>query len=274
MTNSSAPPEGDSVDQSSLWGTGLSDGLSEPPAAPSAPLESVEVGSVFSPFGRGWSVWYPVVGIVVALFSSTVAVGVATVFVGADNKVALVVASIVGLWCGLGGTAIRATGGSLKNLPIRVGLEFHWSDLAFFWVGVVAQFVVVVVSLPILRLLGNDNVDEVPKQMVKEASSAWLIALAFVLVVGAPIIEEIFFRGVLLGSLKSRGLRPVPSMLITGLVFSAAHLDVLKLFGIFLLGTFLSFLVVKFRRLGPSIATHMGFNATALAFMLLLRYAP
>jgi membrane protease YdiL (CAAX protease family) len=92
-------------------------------------------------------------------------------------------------------------------------------------------------------------------------------------VVGAPLIEEIFFRGMLLRSLAT----PV-AWVAQAAVFGAAHLspayglgNVGVLVAIGVLGVILGATATRYRRLGPDIATHAWFNLVAtLALVAML----
>jgi membrane protease YdiL (CAAX protease family) len=89
--------------------------------------------------------------------------------------------------------------------------------------------------------------------------------------VGAPVVEEIFFRGLLLSSLQSlpvawfverfRGALPIVT---SGLIFAAAHVQAVQFAGLAIAGTLFAFIRHREGRIAPSIFAHAGFNAIAL----------
>ena len=64
--------------------------------------------------------------------------------------------------------------------------------------------------------------DELPQSLGVDESDVALIAVAVLVCVGAPIVEELFFRGFFFTALRSwRGMWP--AAIITGLVFGSIH---------------------------------------------------
>jgi membrane protease YdiL (CAAX protease family) len=94
----------------------------------------------------------------------------------------------------------------------------------------------------------------------------------FVLVVVAPLSEELLFRGVLLSRL-SRGLSPTNAVVVSAALFAGIHLiDPDAAFvvpGLFVIGLVLGYQALRTGRIGLSIMTHAGVNllaAIALVF--------
>ncbi len=89
------------------------------------------------------------------------------------------------------------------------------------------------------------------------------------MVLWAPLLEEIGFRGLVYVSLRSR-LRPLPAALISAGLFSSLHLYSLPGFlSVFWSGLVLAFAFERFRSLLPGIAVHMAGNTLALSTVLL-----
>ena len=106
--------------------------------------------------------------------------------------------------------------------------------------------------------------------------------MAFVLitvltVVGAPIVEECFFRGFLyLGvatlwreSWRGRGLWM--AAVASGLLFGLAHGELLQLPGLSLVGIVLARVYERTQRLLPSVLVHVGFNSLTVVALLMQR---
>ena len=85
-----------------------------------------------------------------------------------------------------------------------------------------------------------------------------------------PLVEETFFRGLVLRGLlaTSRRLgRPLGVLLpvvLDGIVFGLAHFEVLQLLGLAAFGVVLAALATRERRLGPCIFAHATFNLVAV----------
>ncbi len=90
------------------------------------------------------------------------------------------------------------------------------------------------------------------------------IAIAVVLV--APIIEEVIFRGLLYGLLR-RHVRPLLAMIAVGLLFGSVHDSPASFLPISLFGFLLCYLYEKTGRLSVPIIAHLIFNGIALALM-------
>jgi membrane protease YdiL (CAAX protease family) len=101
------------------------------------------------------------------------------------------------------------------------------------------------------------------KDLTNDAHGFGFFVFAVLLVVGAPIVEEIFYRGLLLRSL-TRYLSPTLAVVVCGLVFGAAHLNLVTLAGLAGFGIVLAFLANRYGRLGPGILAHSAFNLVAV----------
>jgi membrane protease YdiL (CAAX protease family) len=90
--------------------------------------------------------------------------------------------------------------------------------------------------------------------------------------IGAPISEEIFFRGMLFNSAKQRfGL--TAGLVISSLVFSIAHLGPLSIIAIFPMGLFLAYVYNKTGSLAVPIIMHATNNSIAILATFLLPHA-
>jgi len=222
-----------------------------------------------------WGLRDVIGGLAVGLVATAVAVSVWVGLTGAStgDKPSLSTLAVgqAGLWFGLLGAPILASrrkgAGSLRQ---DFGFEFRPSDpLVGIPVGVICQLVLVpIIYLPLQQFVSKKELEEPVKRVTDTAHGASFLILAVVVVVGAPIVEELFFRGLLLRSL-SRRFGDVWAVAGSALIFGLVHFEKLQLPALVAFGVVLGVLAVKTRRLGPSIFAHAGFNlVTMIAFGL------
>ncbi len=200
----------------------------------------------------------------------TAAVGFAIgTAIGGSGSYAETCAGLLGLWAGLvPGTVlicrIRGTGSLVTDLGLRFKFPSDFSGVA---VGIACQFVLLPVIYVIVQLLVSRDLTkdlEAPaRELTNNAHGAGFYFLAVLLIVGAPLVEEIYYRGMLMRSLQ-RYMAPLPSIVITGVVFGAAHFDWVTLPGLAAFGIVLAWLAHRSGRLGPNIVAHAAFNTVTV----------
>jgi CAAX protease family protein len=96
------------------------------------------------------------------------------------------------------------------------------------------------------------------------------VVLVVIIVIVAPVVEEVIFRGVLLPSVSGRfGERW--GIGVTTVVFAAMHLNPFSFLPILLVGWVLAALFLRARSLWVSIVCHAVFNGIGVLVMLALR---
>jgi membrane protease YdiL (CAAX protease family) len=101
-----------------------------------------------------------------------------------------------------------------------------------------------------------------------EEHPLFLVLLLLFAVVGAPVAEELLFRGFLFGALR-RHLSLVWAALLCGLAFGAVHASWVKLLPVGALGAFLCVLRERSGGLAAPVAAHAANNAAGVLFLLL-----
>lgn len=97
------------------------------------------------------------------------------------------------------------------------------------------------------------------------------LSLAFLsTMVLVPVVEEIVFRGYMLGGLR-KGFDERGAILISAGIFALCHISFLWMIYAFLMGIFLARVSVQEDNILYSVALHMGFNATVLPLWALNR---
>ena len=99
-------------------------------------------------------------------------------------------------------------------------------------VGVVTQLVLVpLLYVPIFWIFGHKDLSDEARRSSPTAPRAPGIALLILLVViGAPIVEELFFRGFLMGALE-RTMGPAWALWLSALFFGVVHFEPLQTAG-------------------------------------------
>lgn len=118
--------------------------------------------------------------------------------------------------------------------------------------------------IQIVQLLGGEMVQ--PYQVLLDASS-WVALLAGALV--PAICEELSFRGYVLGALRPLG--PVAAVVVTGLLFGALHLSLIRLIPLSLLGMLWAMSVQRSGSVVPGMIMHFLNNGIALGLTFLVQ---
>ena len=157
------------------------------------------------------------------------------------------------------------------------GLQFRWSDFGIGLAGSIAGRVlsglfVAPIPFPSRSLR---EVDEAAFGQSIEGAATWT-ALVVVTCIGAPLIEELFFRGLVQARLVGRW-GPVVGIGVSSLLFGAAHLVAWQGAWTFAYawaivggGVVLGTIFHLTKRLGPSIAAHAFFNVQAMLVLAFL----
>ena len=77
----------------------------------------------------------------------------------------------------------------------------------------------------------------------------------------APIMEEVLFRGFILGALKKE-MHPWIAISVSAIIFAVAHGTPIGIMYTLLLGLLMGWLTVTFKSIIPSVLLHMAYNAT------------
>lgn len=205
-----------------------------------------------------------------ALISGIVAVGIAVLFLGEDlstTDIFVVVlpvqeaATLAAVWAV---SRRRGSGNPITDFAVRFQRKDGWLILG----GVGLQ---IVLSLVLVLFV---DLDESPQEIARLADEATGVVaiLAFMLTVGlVPIVEEIVFRGLLLGALRRKvavGWAVVISAAVFTLFHFAGRATLVILPPLFIVGVVLGALAVRTGRLGPSIMLHSGFNLVPALVLL------
>lgn len=169
---------------------------------------------------------------------------------------------------GLGPWLTSTVRGNGPALDYRAVVKGEDATLGF-PAGLITQFIIIpVLYFPILFFVDQDP-SEVARKLVELVSDNMdRLLLILVVVVLAPLVEEFFFRGLLLQALL-RHMGRWPAVAVQALIFSAVHFQPLQAAGLFVFGLIAGGLVTHTGRLGPGWAMHVAFNAATVTVLLL-----
>ena len=150
-------------------------------------------------------------------------------------------------------------------------LRFRPLDLVGVPIGVLTQLVLVPAVYWPLRAVWPDTFsDEKLQQRAQDlydhAQGAGLVLLVAVVVVGAPLVEEMVYRGLLQGAFTRR-FGDAAGLVIVALWFAIIHFQPVETPGLFVVGLVLGGCALVTRRLGLGVVAHMAFNATGLVLV-------
>lgn len=139
--------------------------------------------------------------------------------------------------------------------------------------GIFGQIVLAnVVNWPLSRLFPDTfSFEEVSKRaedISSAAPGAWKFVLVLLVVVGAPIVEEIVYRGSVQTQLVAVAGRWF-GVFITAALFALIHLSPIEFPALFAFAVLLGLTRQWSGTLGAPIVTHMAFNATGLLLVTL-----
>ena len=161
------------------------------------------------------------------------------------------------------------------NVVQDFSLTFQAKDLWGVPLGIACQLLLVaLVTLPFQwlfpSLFNSEAVEKRANDLFDAAQGAWIVLLVVIVVICAPLVEEIVYRGFIQHNLGvAYGARI--SVLLASFWFAAVHLQVAEFPGLFAFALVLGACFSRTKRLGLSIVTHISFNATALTVMALTR---
>ena len=96
---------------------------------------------------------------------------------------------------------------------------------------------------------------------VAGGATATLVSVMLVVLV-APLVEEVIFRGVLLSGLSAR-MGPVPAIVVSACIFAAVHFDPWRAVPLGFLGAVLGYLAWQSRSIWPAVLAHALVNGFA-----------
>ncbi len=238
---------------------------------------------------RRWSLLFPILGFLAGIILSGIGLSFAKALFPhsisrANGSIAVPseVGSFIGLWLGfLGSVVLSSRIVGTKNIIKDFGFKVKVAtDLPIgLFVGLASQVVFGwLIYYPFERLDKSlsTSLSKPANQLAGGVHGIDAVIIAIFLTIFAPIVEELFFRGLLLNSFQTifknvKRFELSYSAIFTGVFFGLAHGEWLQLPGLVLFGILLSAMKLKTKRLGMSIFAHIAFNAVSVYFLMVQR---
>ncbi len=185
----------------------------------------------------------------------------------------VVAASLVLGWITfLAGATLTSRSQGSGDVAADLGIAVRPIDAVGIPIGVVAQVALVpLVYVPLREIwpatFTEQALTETAKDLVDRADGLLLPLLIALVVVGAPIVEEIVYRGLLQRPLLSEFSAPLVIVFVAA-VFALIHFRPVEYPGLFVVGLVFGVCAWRTGRVGMAIAAHVGFNLTGIVFAL------
>jgi membrane protease YdiL (CAAX protease family) len=208
---------------------------------------------------RPWGLGDALIGLFIAYAGAILLNGL--LGVGSDAGIGALFLLNIPLWAGLAATPWWAVSRQGDDPARALGLAIRPVDLLALPLGAGVQ---VLVGLAYSPFVDRHDLEEPSRRLADAAhGTGGKVLLVLMTVVIAPVLEEWFYRGLVLRSL-ARGLPAWAAVLLCGLAFGAMHFQLLQLLGLAAFGAVAAALALWSGRLGPAVLAHLGFNAVAL----------
>ena len=224
-----------------------------------------------------WGLGDVAIGIFASLFLSVLIGGTIMALAGwgssADTPIWGLALLQIPLWAGYLGAVVFA-GSKGRGVISDFGLRMRAFDAPLgLALGIFCQLLVLpLLYAPIFFLTGTDKEAlSRPAEQLAEGTDGTFSWLLFALLVGilAPVVEELFYRGLLLKALEKRRMPVWAAVLVSSIIFAGMHMQTLQFPGLLLVGLVAGTLAAITGRLGPSIWLHIGFNMTTVVALFM-----
>lgn len=149
-------------------------------------------------------------------------------------------------------------------------LRGHLSDIPLGVLsGALLQVPILVIVMVIIQAIFGDIEQSGRALALVDLADTWpkVIALVAAVGIGAPIVEEMFYRGLVQRWLVD-AVGPVLGIGVASVIFGAVHLSLIEFVPLTVVGVVLGILYWKTGRLLPAIIAHTTFNMFTLVNLL------
>lgn len=223
---------------------------------PAPSLQAVQLGVPLRT--TSWSAWDALWAVVGSVLIANAFAAVA-VLLGHPLQGAGLLAVIALPWLSLAGWPLFVTRRRGNGAVVDLGLRLRGSDLLHGLAGGAAAFAAAILAGFVTSAIFGDFTSAAGDQAEQLASSSalWvLVVFALMVVLGAPVAEELAFRGLLWSGLVKAGARPWVGTAATALAFAAIHFEPQRLLVLLAIGAVLGAVRWRTGSLGACIVAH------------------
>ena len=237
------------------------------PGAPATVDEALAGGAVLRV--PRWGLWDVTWGLIAAFVVSLV---VAVGLYAADAPIGVqVLVGVTVPWIVLAGWPLLTTTVRGNGPRIDLGLRLTWRDTGWGALGgVVALFaagIAAVITQLFVPDLSSSAADAAAE--IEESGRLVIVVFALLIMVGAPIVEELFFRGLFYGAVRKAGASALWTVIITAVVFAGFHIEPTRFFVLLPTGLVLGWVRWKTGSTAAAMVTHGVVNAPGAVLLLL-----
>jgi membrane protease YdiL (CAAX protease family) len=174
-------------------------------------------------------------------------------------------------WLALAGWPILITRLRGNGARIDLGLQLTWRDTGWgLAAGIGALIISGLAALGMQALIPDltSAAAEAAEELEAESGRAAIVAFALLVMVGAPVVEEIFFRGLFFSALRKRGVNAFFTIVITAVVFAGFHLEPARFLVLLPTGLVLGWVRWRTGSTGAAMLAHGVVNAPGAIALL------
>jgi uncharacterized protein len=228
-----------------------------------------------SPADRGevrWGMSDAIITLALTMLMALGAIGILALLGRRPSGATLVMVGTLVPWIAMLGWPLYASWRKGRGPVADYGLGIDRATVrAGLGAGVLAVLLASMVGLLSMALTDREITSaagEIARRIAQEPLA--LILLILVAVIGAPIVEEIAFRGLLFGALIKRGVPAWLTVFLTALAFSVYHLEPERIPLLLATGIVLGEVRRRTGRTSAAIIAHMVNNSVAALGLLTL----
>jgi membrane protease YdiL (CAAX protease family) len=210
--------------------------------------------------------------LVTLLLVQLVAIPIVIPFVAAGEDIPIAAAALAQLvgWAMMMGVVARC----VKRYPLTgtrrdvAVTSWKWSYLGYGVVAAISGLIVSVVLSNLIPIRQKQGAEDIGQQIRdSSAGTVGLVIFAIVVAIGAPIVEELFFRGLLQTAFTAR-YGPWIGIASSSVIFGAIHFEPLNVIVLSALGAVFGFVRYRTGSIWPSMIAHAINNTLAVIAIL------
>jgi uncharacterized protein len=245
-----------------------------PGPSPSSPAAPPTPDGGERPVIPARALWWALLGLAAGEIAGSALAGVVAAATGNSTSAVVTLMGEFGLWGGMLASCVvvsRRYGTSSLRRDFTLGIRVR--DI---WVGVAVAAIGTALSAISSGLFSGSRFEGSNTQILtgQRHNGVGFVIVTLIVALGAPIFEELFFRGLIRTALTSR-LGPARAVVAQGLLFGLAHYEpsnglgnVSVIVTIAALGIILGYAALRTRRLGAGMVGHGLFNLIATLIVL------